>query len=384
MAHIRLTRGAQTALICGHVAGMIDLAALPLWLEALITGYQYRPSLAGMLPTAFLAGVVLASVLLARHSSARGSRILAPLAYWIAGVALFAVPLARDFALHLLLHFTAGFAAGLALSTIHGAMGRSVNPHRIFSYAGIGLGFFSLIFLGGVPQLTNLLGPDAVFLAIGAAMCVAGLATAVAMPAAPVPQAEAAVAFRAMPRHVRYAIAGIMGMALVQGMVFSFLVQAGSARGFAASRIEAVLIVLGIINLVAPALAAFAERRLSAITVARAGPLVQFSLAATIMFPTPFFGYAIAAACFASVMIFTHTFVFGFIAKQDTSGRAVAATPAMLMTGSAIAPFLGGMLIELVGFPALAILAGVIGASCFMLFSLAGHQAALEAAVESI
>jgi hypothetical protein len=49
-------------------------------------------------------------------------------------------------------------------------------------------------------------------------------------------------------------------------------------------------------------------------------------------------------------MVFTHTFAFGLLARLDASGRAVAATPAMLMTGAAIGPILGGTLIKMSGY----------------------------------
>ena len=67
-------------------------------------------------------------------------------------------------------------------------------------------------------------------------------------------------------------------------------------------------------------------------------------------------------------MIFTHTFAFGLLARLDSSGRALSATPAMLMIGSAIGPFLGGTLATVFGYPSLALAAAclaVIAVSCF-------------------
>ena len=70
----------------------------------------------------------------------------------------------------------------------------------------------------------------------------------------------------------------------------------------------------------------------------------------------------------AFTIIFVHTFAFGLIARLDKTGRAVAGTPAMLMVGSAIAPFLGGTLVQLIGFEAIgyaAIVFVVIELWCF-------------------
>lgn len=367
------TRRALIALVIGHIAGMIDLAGLPLWVNTLISGYGYGPAKAGLLPTSFLIGVVIASVALSRWVKAADGRRLAPLGYWIAAAAMLLVPSTRIFPVHLILHLIGGLSIGTALSSVHRAMGQTSNPHRSFSFAGMGFGVFSLFFLGGVPQLVNAFGPDTFFYAVGVTMVCAALATTIAMPATAAGRQEAGIIRKApLPRSVPFAIAGIMGMALVQAMVFSFLVQVGNAHGFATPQIEGVLIALGIVNLFPPMLAAFLAKRLSPIGVARAGALVQGILALTIMLSPVFGGYAFAAAFFAGVMIFTHTFVFGFLASQDTSGRAVAATPAMLMTGSAIAPFLGGALLELVGFSAIGIAAAAISiVSCAFFWSAA-------------
>lgn len=373
---LHMSRSASAALIVGHIAGMIDLAALPLWVNTLIDGYGYRPAIAGLLPTCFLVGVVFSSVLLARRGWTANGRLLAPAGYWIAAAALLLVPASRLLPVHLVLHLIGGLAVGTALSSVHRTMGRTRNPHRIFSFAGIGFGVFSLFFLGGVPQLVGAYGPETVFYAIGLTMLCAALMTTFAMPRIDGASTQTAQAVHSpLSRPVRFAIAGIMGMALVQAMVFSFLVQVGHAHGFDPGSIEGVLIALGVVNLFPPALAAMLEKRLPAIGVARVGPLAQGVLALMIMVSPVFGPYAFAAAFFAGVMIFTHTFIFGFLARQDASGRAVAATPAMLMTGSAIAPFLGGALVELAGFSSIGVFSACVAIVCCGLFWMAGRQA---------
>lgn len=366
-------RSANIALITGHVAGMIDLAALPIWVDTLIDGYGYRPALGGALPTSFLLGAVIASLFLSRRFDKVQARTLAPAGYWVAGACLLAVTVVHGFAIHLLLHLVGGMATGAALSVVHGSMGRSDNPHRIFAFAGIGFGLFSLFFLGGVPQLIGVIGPQGFFYAAGGTMLAAAIVTTLLMPQDAVPETVDLSA--RFPKAIRFAIGGIMGMALIQGLVFSFLVQVGNARGFGEGRVELVLILLGIVNLFPPALAALLERRLSAIRVSRVGPVVQGTFALLIMLSGSFIGYAIPAIFFAAVLIFTHTFVFGFIARYDPTGSAVSATPAMLMTGSAIAPLLGGALVEIFGFGAIGIFAAIVAFGSYWSFTRAGQLA---------
>ena len=84
-----------------------------------------------------------------------------------------------------------------------------------------------------------------------------------------------------------------------------------------------------------------------------AGPVLQAVLALTLTQTSQFNAYATAAAVFPTVMIFTHTFAFGVLARLDPSGRALAATPAMLMFGAAIGPILGGTLVKAWGYGSL-------------------------------
>jgi predicted MFS family arabinose efflux permease len=71
----------------------------------------------------------------------------------------------------------------------------------------------------------------------------------------------------------------------------------------------------------------------------------------------------------SSARLFTHTFLFGLLAKLDTSGRAVALTPAMLMTGAAIGPILGGTLVVLSGYEAIGYAIAVLAATASFLVS---------------
>jgi predicted MFS family arabinose efflux permease len=67
-------------------------------------------------------------------------------------------------------------------------------------------------------------------------------------------------------------------------------------------------------------------------------------------------------------MIFTHTFIFAFLARHDPSTRAVAATPVMAMTGSAIGPILGGAVASHFGYESIGwtiVVAATISAICF-------------------
>ena len=136
------------------------------------------------------------------------------------------------------------------------------------------------------------------------------------------------------------------------------------------------LIALGFVNLLPAPLAALLERRWPAHLVVLGGPVVQAALALTIATSGGYAAYAFAGALFAAVMIFTHTFAFGLVAQLDTGGRALSATPAMLMMGAAIGPVLGGTLVKSAGYGALGAAALAIGCVAVFCFARAGRRPA--------
>jgi predicted MFS family arabinose efflux permease len=361
----------RAALMIAHCAGMVDLVALSVWVGALTTYYGFDPQQAGGLPTLFLTGAVLASVAMAPRIQRVRGRWVAGIGFGISALAFWGAAGTTDYTQLAVLHGVAGLAAGAALSVTHGTIARSTNPHRLFAVVGIAMGVFAVIFLAGMPQLIAAQGGPALFLAFACIMTLAAVAALAAFPSlesgtSGVPPASKQTP---LPKVIWFGIAGISCMTLVQAMTFSFLEGAGTHRGFERAAINGVLIALGLVNMLPAALAALLQKRLSARNVLLAGPLVQMVLAAAIMV-SPLFGpYAFGAAFLAAVMIFTHTFAFGLLARLDDSGRALTGTPAMLMAGAAIGPFLGGTLVKGFGYEALALAAACLAVVAVLCFS---------------
>jgi predicted MFS family arabinose efflux permease len=370
MTPVDSARG-RVALAASHCAGMVDLVALSVWVGALIAHYGFDPQQAGGLPTLFLAGAVLASVLLAPRIQRLRSRWVAAAGFGVAALAFWMASGTAAYMQLAALHAIAGVSAGAALSVTHGTIARSANPHRLFAIVGIALGVFAVAFLAGVPQLIAAQGGPVLFRAFAAVMAAGAVAAALAFPSPPAAVHPTAQASRSAPlsRAVWFGIVGISCMTLVQAMIFSFLEGVGIHRGFERAAINGVLIALGLVNLLPAALAALLQNRLAPGKILMAGPLVQLAMATLIMVSPAFGPYAFGAAFLAAVMIFTHTFAFGLLARLDSSGRALTATPAMLMVGSAIGPFLGGTLVNSFGYEALAVAAACLAIAAVFCFS---------------
>jgi predicted MFS family arabinose efflux permease len=358
------------ALMVAHCAGMIDLVALPVWVGALIAQYGFSPPEAGGLATLFLVGAVVSSLFMAPRFNRIDAGLMAIVGFALAAIAFIVASLSAGFAAMAVCHVIAGASVGCALSFTHGTIAHSSHPHRLFAIVGFALGVFAIVFLGATPNLIAAFGGAALFRTFAAIMAGAAVAAALAFPKATKRLDDDIVEeISHLKPAVWFGIAGISCMALTQSMMFSFLERIGIDRGFGREAVTGVLIALGFVSLIPAPLAAILEKRLRPNAVLMGGPIVQAAIALAIALSRSFPSYAVPAALFAPVMIFTHTFAFGVLSRLDPTSRALAGTPAMLMVGAAVGPILGGVLVQVFGYPALGIAAIVIAAVAFGLFS---------------
>jgi predicted MFS family arabinose efflux permease len=365
----RLGALGAVALMIAHCAGMVDLVALPVWVGTLIGAYHLDPQQAGLLVTLFLAGAVLGSLFFSPRLNRLPTRAMTTIGFGVATFAFLCIVAVDRYAEMALLHAIAGIAVGCGLSFTHGTIGRSRNPHRLFAIAGFALGIFAIVFLGATPGLIAGHGGPTLFRVFAGVMGVATLACALAFPPIRARHSVATTDEPYFDRAVWFGMVGVGCMALTQAMLFSFVQRIGLDRGFGFGAVTATLIALGLINLFPAPVAGLLETRVPGRRVVQAGPVVQAVLALIITQSLTFVPYAVATAVFAAVMIFTHTFAFGMLARIDTTGRAVAATPAMLMTGAAIGPVLGGTLVKQFGYGSLGLAVMLIAAVAVLCFS---------------
>lgn len=371
MAH-RFGFKGNLALIVSHCAGMLDLVALPLWIGVLVASYHFDAQKAGALVTLFLIGAVCASVLISPRFDQLNRRWVAFLGFAFAGLSFLSASYTTNFVHLALIHLVAGCSASCALSMTHGTFARGHNPHRLFAIAGFALGIMGFLFMGAVPSVIQNAGGHSLFVIFAVIMFIAALGSSLAFPHYSIHQIDTPVQtphHGKIPKRVWYGIFGISLMAIIQAMTFSFMQQVGQERGFQNDVITVILVALTLINIFAAALAGIFQRKLSASWVLMIGPVLQITLSNIIMNAQSLLFFTLSSVFFVAIMIFTHTFVFGLLATLDTSGRAMAATPAMLMVGAAVGPILGGTLIKYVGYPSIGVAAlifGVIALFCFV------------------
>ena len=374
----------RVGLMVAHCAGMLDTVALPVWVGTLVASYRFEPQQAGLLVALFLAGVVAASVLLAPRFNRLSGRTVATTCFLACALGFGAASMTTDFVMLALVHVLCGAANGAALSVTHGTIALSARPHRLFAIVNTALGVAAIFYLGITPQIVAKAGGPALFVVFGAVMALAALISLLAFPSAdaatataPVAGAQTAQAPPRFGRAVWFGIAGVALMTVTQAMIFSFLERVGNERGFGAAAVAGVLIALGFVNLLPAPLAALLERRLPARSVLLCAPVVQAVLAMTVMNSTDYLAYGVAGSVIVAVVILSHTFAFGLLARLEPTGRALSATPAMLMTGAAIGPVLGGTLIKFFGYGSLGIAAIVLCSGAVLCYSRLPRQNAV-------
>ena len=367
-------RGARAALLTSHCAGMLDMVTLPLWVGSLVAWYGFDPQRAGLLPTLFLGGQVASSLYFAPRFGRFPPRQAATIGFLVAVLAFLGLSNTHAYGSMALLHLVGGVGAGCALSMTHGAIGSSENPHRLFAQAGLALGVFSIVTLGAGPKFIASAGGSAMFFAFAGVSAIAAVVAAIAFPSPLTTQPEVHATRVRLSTPVWFAMVGMGLVSLANTTVFSFVERIGIDRGYGVDAVSAAFVITGLVNLLPPALAALLQKRVPAERVVLFGPVIQAVLLLALTQADAYAIYAPAAALMIAAVVFIHTFLFGLLARLDPSGRAVAATPAMLMIGSATGPLLGGTLVQLSGYHALG-LAGagvaILAALCFSRVQLA-------------
>ena len=361
---------------------MLDLVILPLWIGGMIETYKLTPQGAGGMVTLFLIGVLITNSFFSRRYGTLPNKAVVATGYGLGALCFFAMTYAPSLTsvpvIYVLgaLHVVAGCGAGSSLSCVHGTIARSNNPHRNFAIANLGVGAFAIPFFAVTPNLMPLFGVNAVFIAVAMLMAVAALA---ALSFFPVPASMSGPLPRRLPASTKksyygpallFGFAGVVLLQTAGSATNSFTEQVGVADGFSIASIGAMLAVNGFVAILAPLFAGLLEKRLAPVTVA-AFALSVHGLCSIALTQTA--SFAVFSGAFMTMIfmtIFGHTFIFGLFAKLDPSGRFNAATPSMLMLGTAIGPLLGGTVVQTLGFRAMGLTSGCLaltGAVCFLL-----------------
>lgn len=369
----------RTSLVLCHCAGLIDLVAMPVWIGIVLIGmYGLDPQRAGALVSCFLGAAVVSSAIVSPRVNRMRGALAVPLGYGIAAAAFIAMATTHDYNAMIALHIVGGLGVGVGLSMAHATIGASANPHRLIAFAFLALTLVSLGFLGGVSKLVVAYGGPVLFLALGCIMLAAALFALIGFPSGRpgVSHAGAPAHHGKLPSLVWFVMIGTSLALLNHSIMFAFVERVGDAHGFSREQLMNTMLMIGLVNLAPGILAAYFEKKISPKVVIVLGPALHAMLCLMLTQTTAYGVYLAGACLFPVVMTFTHTFIFAYLARLDPSGRAVAATPVMVMTGSAIGPFLGGTMALRFGYESLGwiVVAVAVVSVAFFLAAVRGES----------
>jgi MFS family permease len=249
--------GGKAVLTIGHMAGMIDMVALPLWIGGLMQHYRFSPQHAGITVTLFLLGMVIASAVLAPLFNRVPRRFVTVMGFALATACFLLMarqPIeGASFELLAPLHALAGLGTGCGLSLVHGSIGRTDNPHRLFGMVNLAVAVLGIGVFAAVPGLAAQYGASVLFLVFAVAMGLAAVVSLIGFPdlgdPAPLPAEGGVRTASTTSRLIWMPIAVVICLTLNQSMVFAFVERIGAARGFGAGDVQAVLVTLGFVNL---------------------------------------------------------------------------------------------------------------------------------------
>lgn len=372
MVVIDSVRGRVT-LAVAQCAAMMALAGMPLWVGNLMGGHHFDARQAGLIVSLYVAAAVIGGLSIAPlFHRLRSGRMIAAGGLALAALVFFHMSRVDNFVHLAVLHMLGGLFVGPVLAVVEGTIGRSEQPHRLFSITAVSLSLASAAFLAVIPAAVAKFGGAFFFQALSGILAVGGAVCALGFPSAGPSTGDPEPAQRSglvgVPRSAWAGIIGLFCMSVVYAMTMAFVERVGVTRGYGAGLITIVLAAMAFIRLVVAAAAGLLEHRFAPRAVLLAMPPVQaLCSAAVFLLPAPA-AYVASAWLFTGTLIFAHVFGFGLIARLDPSGRAIALSPSVMLAGSACGPLLGGMLVQGVGYPALAIAGPCIGAIALFAF----------------
>lgn len=361
------------ALCIIQCACMIDLAAIPLWVGTLMESFGFAARQAGALASLYIASAVIGGLATAPFfSRMQSGRMIATIGLALAAICFLGLTQAAGFAEMAVLHALAGLSVGPALAVTEGTIGRSRNPHRLFALTAVSLSLTAAGFLAIMPGFIRDMGGVFFFQVICAILVLGSITALLLFPAstsAPALQTTSVAPRLKVPESAWAGVAGLFFMSLVYSMTMSFVERVGDFRDYGPAFITTVISVMAFIKLFPAAIAGLLEHKVKPKTVLMAMPVIQAMCCAAIFaIPSPAI-YAVAACAFIGTLIFSHVFAFGLISRIDLSGRSVAASPSVMLAGSAVGPILGGTVISAAGYAAVGLIGPIVGVLALIAFS---------------
>jgi len=348
------------AVAAAQTAGFAGWTGSPIIVGALIDELGMTAAAAGVMVTAELAALAVATWLSAGLLARRSRKVIGLTGAGVALAGHALSVLAPGFTALLAARLVAGLGEGVALAAGNAVAAGSRHPHQVFARVtavvvlGIALQLFAL------PYVTTPFGPAGGYAALAAL-------TLIVSPAfiwlAPPPERSNVYDDHRLP-HPALGLLGVVSIALIaigQGAVWTFTERIAAAAGISAEGAGRVLGGGTLLGIAGASLAIWLGTRQGRTAPITLGTCVGIA-AILILVNVPTTGaFTGAAVVWIFVYWFSQPYFFGALAALDNRGRWAASGGGTQIAGTAIGPAVGGLLVSTASYTALGGLAAVIG-----------------------
>jgi predicted MFS family arabinose efflux permease len=366
---VRATKPNIVAAIALMVAGPIMFLLVPMYIGAIADSYDYAPGKLGLLASADLLGIMVASLF--------APLVINRINWRLSSLLIFIGVISCNYLSVFIASFTALFCLRLFIGLLTGvvmAISASVlsytsTPDRLFAIAvftQVSFQTASFLILPGIIEQWLLEG--FLYFVIGVQLLALPLLWYLPANLQHVSHTqELSMETRRSRRHCLVVLASMLFFWVAQAGVFSFVDMIGNDNGLDDQSVGLALSISTFIGLGGPLCAAICGDRFGRFWPVAIAGCVQIMVLALFESMTGLTGYTVLLALFQFFWTLVIGYQFGALVSADSSHRFVAVVPAASSAGIALGPLLGGYALEQGGHTLLYI---VCGAALFIYMAL--------------
>jgi MFS family permease len=351
--------------------------AMPFNMQAIQQHFETTKTIAGAIAAMELLAISLTSFFAARYASRLEVRRVIFAGVVILALANAATVVVSDIWLLGAARVIAGCGAGPVIALVMSLAGRSDNPRITFGVTNSAIGVIGMFLAIGVPTALAAYGMAGAY-SIYAMLAVLALPLVGLVPSPPAPAAAAADEPAEVPRIPASGWAALTGLALIllgNGVLMMLIFIIGTDRHIAPATLKLIFFIASFVMAIGPLLAGYLGSKVSAtapIAVILAGLVACAYLLANVEGSV---SYIICGPLFAFLPIIMLPIALAALSLVDPSGRTAGTFPAFMTFAAAFAPFIGGRVADMGGYPAV----GWVAIACIVLGGLLMARLALQA-----
>jgi predicted MFS family arabinose efflux permease len=370
---------AVLASVVGSLAiGGASSNVAPILVGALVDGSGFTESQVGLVTSAELCSVALATLLFSKRVATKPRVNFACIAAGVAILGHVVSSLVAGMEALVAARIVAGIGEGAVFAAGNAAIASAREPDRLCGAASVIGGGGSVGLLVLMPYATSPFGVAGAFLTL-AGLTLVLLPTLRMLPNAPHRPTSHEGSASAHAPNRNLALVGLLAVLLFtigQGAVWAFAERMGVGAGLSTVEVGEKLGIAMVCGLIGSGAATALGTQFGRALPLAVGTAIQAAAVAFLVGSETVDQYQYALMGWAFSFFFCLPYLIGIMAILDSAGRWTSAAAGLEVAGNGIGPFIGGLLLESSGYGALATLAIVTSIVCLglMCVVLAGPK----------